>query len=158
MGRKEVFNGVTSGVSMLGLYYKAAAQEFGEEKAIQLYEKLGENMGAGTVQELKKKFGDTTPTMKELKETLDSSYKGMGFTFSSKAGKTKLTNKVTSCPFYDGLAIAGVPHETINKICTCTANGEYKAIMKAYPELTAYAEPKKSPDGFCVEAYKLKRR
>ena len=158
MGKKEVFNSMTSGVSVLGLYYNAVAQEFGEEKAIQLYEKVGENMGAGTVQGLRKKFGDKTPTMKELKEALDSSYKGMGFTFRSKAGKTKLTNKVISCPFYDGLAMAGIPHGTINKICTSTSNGEYKSIMRAYPQLEAHAEPKKSPDGFCVEAYKLKRR
>jgi hypothetical protein len=158
MGRKEVFNGVTSGVSMLGLFYKVTAQEFGEEKTIQLCEKLGEDMGASTVQELKKKIGDRMPTMKELKEALNSSYNGMGFTFSSKAGKTKLTNKVKSCPFYDGFAMAGIPHETISKICKSTSNGEYKALMNAYPQLTAHVEPKKSPDDFCVEAFKLKRR
>ena len=157
-GKKEVFSGMTSGVSVMGLYYNAATKEFGEEKALQLFEKVGENMGAGTAKGLKEKFGNKTPTMKELKETLDSSYKSMGFTNSSKAGKTKLTNKVMNCPFYDGLAMAGLSHETINKICTHTSDGEYRSIMTAYPQLEATADPKKTSDGVCIESYKLRKR
>ena len=157
-GKKEVFSGMTSGVSVMGLYYNAAAKEFGEEKALQLFEKVGESMGAGTAKGMKEKLGNKTPTMKELKETLDSSYKSMGFTNSSKAGKTKLTNKVMSCPFYDGLAMAGLSHETINKICTHTSAGEYRSMMMEYPQLEAAAEPKKTSDGVCIESYKLRKR
>ncbi len=156
MGRKDVYNGMASGISILGLYFKSATDNLGQEKALDLYEKVGENFGAGNAQTWKEKFNGKTPTAKELRDTLSTMYKGMGFEFSMRAGKYKVTNKISKCPFYDGLAMAGLDHETIHSMCLRASRGEEKALKAAFPEFDVFAEPRKSPDGICLEGYKIK--
>ena len=156
MGKKDVHNGMASGISILGLYFKSAADNLGQEKALDLYEKVGESFGAGNAQSWKEKFQGRTPTTKELRDTLSSMYKGMGFEFSIRAGKQKVTNKISRCPFYDGLALAGLDHETIHSMCVRASRGEERALKAAFPELDVFAEPRGYPDGVCIEGDKIK--
>ena len=157
MSKEEIFNGMAAGISILGLYYQAAVQELGQEKALKLYGKVGESFGAGNAQAWKQKFGDRTPSPIELGEAFSDMYNGFGFEFSTKTDKNKVTNKITKCPFYVGLSMAGLDHATIYKLCQRASKGEEKALKEAYPELGVSAEPRKSPDGFCVESYTINR-
>ncbi len=156
MSRKDVYNGMVSGVSILGLYFKTTAESLGQNTALEIYEKVGEHFGAGNAQAWKEKFKDRTPTTKELRETLSDMYKGMGFEFKMRAGKYRVTNKISKCPFYNGLALAGLDHETIHSMCMRASRGEERMLTAAYPEYEVFAEPKTSPTGICFEGYKRK--
>jgi hypothetical protein len=157
MGKEETFNGMAAGISILGLYYQAAVQELGQEKAMKLYGMVGESFGAGNAQDWKQKFGDRTPSPKELGEAFRDMYNGFGFEISIKTEENKVTNIISKCPFYAGFMMAGLDHATIHKLCLRASNGEEKALKKAFPELDVFCEPRKSPDGFCVESYTINR-
>ena len=154
MGKDEIFNSMAGGLSILGMYMKAAVDKYGIDKALELYGEVGK--GFGDTSAWRQRFGDRTPTAEELREVLLSSYGGMGFDVDITAGKGTVTNKLYRCPFYTGFSIAGMSHDVISKFCKAAFTAKMRVIEKDYPQITMNEEPRKTPDGFCVETYKIK--
>jgi hypothetical protein len=154
MGKDEVFNSTAGGISLLGLYMKATADKYGLDKAIELYGKVGKSFGDTTA--WKNKFGDKTPSAEELKDVVLAGYDVFGFDIDIKAGKGLVTNKLYKCPFYTGFSMAGFSHDEIHKLCTAAFTAKVKEIERAYPKIKVQEEPRKTPDGYCTETYRIK--
>lgn len=154
MGKDDVFNSMAGGLSILGLYMKATADKYGLEKAIEIYGQVGKSFG--DTSSWRKKFGDRTPSADEVKEMVFASYDSMGFDIDIKAEKGVVTAKLHRCPIYSGFSMAGFSHDEVSRFCKAAFTEKVKEIEKAYPKIKIQEEPRKTPNGFCTETYRIK--
>jgi len=154
MSKDEVFNSMAGGLSILGLYMKATADKYGLDKAIELYGQVGKSFGDTT--NWKQKWGNRTPTAEELKSMVFAGYDNMGFVIDINAEKGVVTAKLHRCPIYSGFSMAGFSHEEVSRFCKAAFTEKVKEIEKAYPKIKVQEEPRKTPDGFCTETYRIK--
>ena len=154
---EETRNSVAMGISMLGLFLQQIIQEEGLEKTLAYYKKLGYTFGSGTAATMKQKFGDKTPTPEGLKNVLEGTYSSFGMDMEIKTKPDGIDVKINKCPFYQGLSMSGIDHETITKFCKSAGSGEYAAIADAYPMLEPFSTPRSHEGGVCIEGYKIKK-
>lgn len=79
MTKEDVFNAIMSSMSMYGALFKAIADDFGLNKAIEYHGKHGETFGMMIGETLKQRLGDKTPTTEALNSVLQPIMEGFGF-------------------------------------------------------------------------------
>ncbi len=154
MGKDEVFNSMAGGLSILGLYMKATAENYGIEKAIELYGQVGKSFGDTT--SWRQKFGDRTPSAEELKEVVFAGYDNMGFDIDVKTEKGTVTAKLHRCPIYSGFSMAGFSHDEVSRFCEAAFTEKINEIERAYPKIKVQEEPRKTSEDHCTETYRIK--
>jgi len=157
MGREEVYNSVSMGIMMMGLYVNQVIEDQGLEKALDHWNKVGYIFGSGSVASLKEKFGDETPTPEGLKEILTGNLTGFGSDFEITTDSKSVDVTIKKCAIHNGLSMAGFDNDLIAKFCKAGGGGELSAVTKAFPMLEPIHKPRTHADGVCIEGYKIKQ-
>ena len=156
MAKENVFNATMSSMSMYGSLFKAIADDFGLDKALEYHGKQGEPFGMMIGETLKQQLGDKKPTAEALKAVLQPSMEGFGFDAEFDVSPTEISLKVQRCPFYEGFKMAGLDHETIGKTCSAMSSVEFAKIKEYYPNIEGSVKYRGSSEGYCLEKFTLK--
>lgn len=88
---------------------------------------------------------------------MEQAYIPMGLiNIETEATPTSLVLKNGRCPLYEGLKMARLDDETIDKLCTNRESALYAAITEAFSEVKARLTRGK-PDGPCVTVYTVEK-
>ena len=124
MAKEDVFNATMSMVGMYGGLFKAIADDFGLDKALEYHGRQGEPFGMMIGETLKQQLGDKKPTPEALKAILQPMMEGFGFDMEYDVSPTEISFKIPRCPFYEGFKMARARNRT--KVTTPSSMTKYK--------------------------------
>jgi hypothetical protein len=155
MQKEDAFNATKVMSTMYGGLFKDVAGELGNEKALALHAKHGEQSGAMLAGMLRAQVTEKGLNIETLSSVLSQAPAVFGMTpeVEETAGAVRL--RTLQCPIYDGCKDAGLDHETIGACCRAMAAAEYAALTKAFPQISARLEFRPAADQPCVEHYAL---
>ena len=156
MVKEQVFNAIMSSMSMYGGLFKEIADDIGLEKALDYHAKQGESFGAMISGTLKRQLGDKAPTTEALKTVLQPEVEGWGFDAEFDVSPTEVSIEVQRCPCYEGFKMAGLDHETIDKMCSAWYSALYAQLKKYYPKIEGSLKYRDSSEGYCLDKFTLK--
>ena len=114
MASEDVFNGAKTAMMFLDAYVNTVGQEIGMERALGLFTKTCENMGAPRGKMMKEQSGmkqfDARAAWSLLKSLKDS------FGFSCEVleqGPTRVVVRNNTCPFYEAAQTLGIDAKAI---------------------------------------------
>lgn len=155
MAKEDVFNAHVSSMSMYGGLFKEIVKEVGLEKALKMHAKQGEPFGTAMGEMLKQKLGKKKADTKTLNAIAQPMMEGFGMDPQIDVAPESLKVKTLRCPMYEGFKAAGIDHKTIEKMCNGMANAEGSVLTKIYPSIEYSWKFKASPDGYCLEEFKI---
>ena len=156
MSREDAYNGAVGSMSMYGGLFQSIVKELGMEKALGMHAKQGETFGDEFGKVLKTQLGGKKLDVKALNKAMMPMMSSFGFDMEVKENPKSLVLKISKCPMYDGFKMAGLNHETIEKMCSAMSKAEYASIKSHYPELEGRVKFRESPNGSCQEEFVLK--
>jgi hypothetical protein len=154
--REDVYNAWVSSMSMCGSLFKSIVKELGMAKALEMLAKQGEPFGDELGKVLKTQLGGKKLDVKALNKAMMPMMSSSGVDAEVEENPKSLVLKISKCPQYDGFKMAGLDHETIGKMCSAMAKGEYASIMRHYPELEGRVKFRETPNGVCQEEFVIK--
>jgi len=155
MAREDAFNAAKATSTLLGGFFKDVANEIGLEKALSLYAKHGEVLGAMMARAVKERLGDKEFDMKTLASVASGLYQICGFTYELEETPTSIKVKSFQCPFYEGFKNAGLDDQTIEAACNQSVAVELAELKKAFPQLSGRLKFRSTPDQPCIEEFEL---
>jgi len=96
MAREDAFNAAKATSTLLGGFFKDVANEIGLEKALSLYAKHGEVLGAMMARAVKERLGDKEFDMKTLASVASGFSQICGFTYELEETPTSIKVKSSS--------------------------------------------------------------
>lgn len=155
MASEDVFNGVKTMAILLNAYMNTVGQEIGKERALSLYTKTCEGMGAMRGMMAKEQSGNKQFDAKAAWSLLIKSLKdSSGFTFEVlEDSPQRVVVRNIRCPFYDAAHMLGIDANAIETICRAGSMRMADAAVKQLnPNLNVRVQKFRStPDGFCDE-------
>jgi hypothetical protein len=156
MEREDAFNASVGSMNMYGALFKLVVKEVGIDRALKLNSAVAELYGDQMGKALKESLADKKFNIKDLNKVLIPMLKGWGISPEIKETSKSITLRMDKCPQYEGFKMAGLDHETIEKMCTTMSKAEYEAINKYIPELEIKIKFRESPKDACVEEFIIK--
>jgi hypothetical protein len=154
MSSEEVFTAAVGWAKLYGDFLREVVADIGLPKTITLHKKHGDNSGAMFVSELKK-LGAFNP--EALGKMMEQAYKPLGLiNLEFVATPDSLEVKNGRCPMYEGLKMAGLDDETIDKLCRSREGATNAAITEAFPKFTA-SHTRNKPDGYCALVFQVEK-
>jgi hypothetical protein len=155
MAGEDVYTGVKTVSILLNAYMSTVGQEIGKEKALSLFTRTCEGMGAMRGMMAKGQLANEQFDAEKAWSLLIKSLKeSSGFTFEVvEESPRKVVVKNMRCPFYDAAHMLGMDAAAIETICRA---GSIKmadsAVRQLNPKLNVRIhEFRSTPDGFCTE-------
>jgi hypothetical protein len=155
MAREDAFNAAKATSTLLGGFFKDVANEIGLEKALSLYAKHGEVVGAMMARAVKERLGDKEFDMKTLASVASGLYQICGYTFELEETPTSIKVKCFQCPFYEGFKNAGLDDQTIEAACNQSVAVQLAELKKAFPQLSGRLKFRSAPDQPCIDEFEL---
>jgi len=154
MAKEEVFEAAKKVYGLYGAFFKAVAQEFGTEKALELHAKAHEEQGVASGKMLKEKIGEESPDLEKLGLILKESNLGIGIDCNlDQTTASLLSFKNFRCPMFDGYRAGGLDDETAEALCQRGAAAKLGTMLRYLNpnlvyKLTRY---RSEPDEPCIE-------
>ena len=157
---EDVFNGAKTAFLFFNGFYNAVVEDVGEEKALNLLEKMGKTMGEMQGKMLKSqvrrdKIKEITPNI--AVSLTGGVIEGLGITTETmEESPEKITFKICKCPVYEAAKLMGLASETL---CPHSAVPFIDTMVKQIdPNLGYELEKYRSgTDDFCQESIVLKK-
>jgi len=118
MGNDEVYDAVKTIFSLYGSFVRDVAEEFGWEKTIEIYAKMGQRDGIQIAEFLKTQKADNR--LNELAKMQSEFYNSSGWKVDYEVTPETFEYTVHRCPCFDGFMEAGLRKEEINTLCKAT--------------------------------------
>jgi hypothetical protein len=154
MWNEDVYNSTTSLVSWWGAFFTEVANEYGEDKALELFLKPWKRYTTANatrlsqIQEL------------DLNVIADQSVKdwiNRGADRSAEVTPTSIIYTTNKCPWYSGFSEAGLSHETIKTLCTSISDMLDSRMKELYHPNAGYQiNFRSNADNVCLEEVILK--
>jgi len=155
MVSENVFIAAKSSFSVLGSFFMAIADEFGEQKAVEMYGRQGRAFG-GILGELFSQHMLTSDAEEKIAAELRDVYEQFGFILESSTRRGKIHIDSYRCPIYEGLRSAGLGHDMIRRMCMAFVSQEASRLKELHPDADRFlTEFRKSADGCCREEFLL---
>jgi hypothetical protein len=154
MSREDTFNGVRAGFLYKFAYFNTVAQEIGMERALALYTKMEEEMGAASGKMIKEQAGVEEIDAKTAQTLIGSSLEGIGMRFEVlEESPQRVVFKPGKCPVYEAARMLGMDHETIEAICRAgSIRGMDATAKQLNPNLSFELRTfRAGPDDSCIE-------
>ena len=154
MWSEDVFNGSKSIIQWWGYFFNEVSDEYGTEKAIELFLKSWEQLGTA--------FATSMKTSKEINlNTIANqsvnSFITLGYERSAEVTPTTIIYTTDKCPLYAGFSEAGISHKTIKAICTGIGTLYNDRLKTLYHTKAGYnVKFRSTADDICVEEVILK--
>ena len=133
-----------------GILFKVLIDKYGFEEALNYHLEARLIVSAKAMGVLQEKHDALT--REEYAETLQINFHGAGYEAMVETTDTLHMVTVKRCPFYNGLSLAGIEHETILHIC----ENSYAQRAKNYSSLfMGLIKQRETPEVTCVEGFKL---
>jgi hypothetical protein len=156
MAKEDAYHAWVDSMSMYGALFNSIAKEVGMEKALKMHAANGVPFGDQMGKTLEELLAGKKVGVRALNKVLKPMMSGMGFEPEVKKGPKSLTIRIAKCPMYEGFKMAGLDHNTIEKMCSAMSQAEYDAINKHFPKLHGKVKFKESSKDVCVEEFIIK--
>jgi len=154
---ESAFEAAKNAYTMYGWFLQEVAREAGWDKAIAIHAGVGDKIGGMLGGMVRAKCGEQKPDATCIAAVLEDAYKGFGIDYEIQVSDNGVTSRYERCPFYAGLAVAGIDHATIQKLCQGIEGRQYKQLHGLVPELTGKVKIRENPGDNCVEEFVLAR-
>lgn len=154
MAIEDVFNGAKSAYSFFFAYINTVAQEIGMERALGLYTKMCETMGAMQGKIMKEQAGVREFDPKRAFSLIKSVPEGLGVRMEAlEESPQRVVIKVGRCPLYEAAQVVGMDAKTIETLCRAGALRFMDAVTKQLNPTLSYRLRKfrSAADDFCEE-------
>ncbi|MCW4012659.1 MAG: hypothetical protein NWF07_06675 [Candidatus Bathyarchaeota archaeon] len=133
-----------------GILFKVLMDKYGFEEALNHHLEARLIVSAKSMRVLQEKHD--TLTQEEYFEALQNNFHGAGYDAMVETTEEAYKVTVKRCPFYNGLSMAGIEHETILRIC----ENSYAQRAKNYSSLfMGLIKQRDAAEGVCVEGFRL---
>ena len=155
MGIEDTYNGAASAMTFFNAYIQTVAEEIGMDKAVGLYAKMCENMGAMQGEMLKEQAGMEEFDAKAAWSLVKTIPEGIGISSEViSESPQEIIVKLDKCPVYQAGQMLGLDAETIETMCR---NGPAKLMntctQQLNPKLNYQLRKfRTAPDDCCEEA------
>ena len=155
MSSEEVFTTAVGWSKMEGDLLREVVAEIGLQRTITVYGRAGKSTGAMFVSELKKLEPFSLEAMGKM---FEQAYRPLGvINFEVVTTPDSLEVNVGRCPVYEGLKMAGLDDETIEKLCRSREGSVNGVIMEAFPGVKCSLVTWNKPDGDCVSRSSIEK-
>ena len=151
----EAFEAAKTAYTLYGWLLQEMAKEFGWEKAIEMYTRLGDPWAKMFGGLLRDQCGERKVDSASVASVVEGIDRGFGVDFDLEARDDGVTHRGARCPLYEGLSAAGIDHATIDRLCSAASNRAYERMHASFPELTVKIKFREKADDVCVEEYAL---
>ena len=155
MGIEDTYNGAVSAMTFFNAYIQTVAEEIGMDKAVGLYTKMCENMGAMQGEMLKEKAGQEEIDAKAAWSLVKAIPEGIGISSEIiSESPQEVVVKLDRCPVFSAGLMLGLDADAIETMCR---NGSAKLMHTCTRQLNPnlnyqLRKFRTGPDDFCEEA------
>lgn len=133
-----------------GILFKVLMDKYGFEEALSHHLEARLIVSSKAMGVLQEKHDALT--REEYAMTLQANFHGAGYDTDVEMTDTVYRVTVKRCPFYNGLSMAGIEHETILRIC----ENSYAQRARNYSSLfMGLIKQRETPEDVCVEGFRL---
>jgi hypothetical protein len=151
---EDVFNSAKTIYQHFGEFIKEVSDEFGTDKAIELFLKPWEREAQASA---KRRKESEEINLKNFSNHIVNNFIKMGYQRSAEVTPTTITYTTKKCPHYQGFIEAGLSHEIIEAICIGIANAYDEELKEQLDPKAGYKiKFRASEDDVCVEEIILK--
>ena len=120
---EDTFNGAKTGLMFLFAYVNAVGQEIGMERALAIFTKMAETMGAMQGKMLKEKSGIKEFDAKAAGQLLTTTPARLGISVSVvEESPRRVMYRVGRCSIYEAAQMLGFDNKTIEALCRAGSN------------------------------------
>ena len=152
---ESAFEAAKNAYTMYGWFLQEVAREAGWDKAIAIHAGVGDKIGGMLGGMVRAKCGEQKADAACVSAVLEETNKGFGIDYEVQASNGGVTARYERCPVYEGLAVAGIDHTTIQRLCQGISSRQYEHLHALVPELTGKVKIRESASDNCVEEYIL---
>ena len=133
-----------------GILFKVLIDKYGFEEALNHHLEARLIVSTKAMEVLQEKHDALTKN--EYAMTIQNNFHSAGYEAMVDTTENAIRVTVKRCPFYNGLSLAGIEHETILRIC----ENSYAQRAKNYPSLfMGLIKQRDAAEGTCVEGFRL---
>jgi len=146
----ERFNAVSHIWRRYGLLFKVLIDTYGFEKTLQHHLEARSEMDKLSMSSLKEKRDQLDP--EQYARAIEGNFIKSGFDAETRITGDIIEVSVGRCPFYQGLSLAGLSHEIIEKVCDSSCSQR----ARNFPLYLGVIDFRKTPEDRCIEGFRLK--
>jgi hypothetical protein len=137
-----------------GEFLKEISNEYGSEKAIELFLRAWAQRGIDFAERMK---NSPEMNLKAIAKRHVSNFIRRGFEVQAEVTPSTIRYTTKRCPWYEGFTVIGIPHTTVQAICEGIQNIMDERLRERFHSAAGYTlKFRTSDDDMCVEEVTLK--
>jgi len=154
MATEDVFNAAKTAFTWFEAYFNTVAQEIGMERALSLFTKMCENMGAMQGRMMKDQAGIKEFDAKAAWSLMRTTPEGLGLSMEVvEESPQRVVVRFRKCPIYEAAQMLGMDAKTIETMCRTSTERLMGTLAKQLNPNLSYrlSKVKSALDDFCEE-------